>query len=125
MATVWTEWSALTRFLKSARVAFTSERNLWHSLELADRQTVTITTQTGTGHYAVSIEVRIAAVDDEVTLFASVLVHTYALAEDAPCRKVGLDSRTVGGNEVWGKWSLDANDRDWTGVLDSESGAVE
>lgn len=125
MTTVWTEWGALTRFLESARVAFARERNLWHSLELADREAVTITTQTGTRHYAVSLEDHIAAVDDEVTLFASVLIHTYALAEDAACRQVGLDSRTAGGIEVWGKRLLDAYDRDWTGVLDSESGAVE
>lgn len=125
MATVWTEWGALTRFLESARIAFERERNIWHSLELSDREAVLITTRTGARRYEVSLRDHIGAVDNEVTLFASVLIHTYALAEDAACRHIGLDSRTSRGIETWGKQLLDAYGRDWTGVLDGEPGAVE
>ncbi|GAA5017988.1 hypothetical protein GCM10023258_04520 [Terrabacter aeriphilus] len=125
MSTVWTEWGALTRFLESARVAFARERNLWHSLELADPQIVQITTTTGVRRYQVALASHLAAVDDEVTLYASVLIHTYALTEAAATSKLGIDSRAAGGIETWGKLLLDANGRDWTGVFEGEGGAVE
>lgn len=125
MSTVWTEWGALTRFLESARVAFARERNLWHSLELADPEAVQITTTTGVRRYEVTLANHVAAVEDEVTLHASVLIHTYALAEAAACSKLGIDSRSAGGIETWGKQLLAQNNRDWTGVFDEEAGAVE
>lgn len=125
MSTVWTEWGALTRFLESARVAFARERNLWNSLELADPEAVQITTTTGARRYEVGLTNHLAAVDDEVTLYASVLIHTYALAEAAACRELGIDSRSAGGIENWGKRLLDANNRDWSGVFEGEAGAVE
>ncbi len=125
MTTVWTEWGALTRFLESARLAFARERNLWHALELADREAVTITSSTGVKRYEVSLRQHVAAVDDEVTLHASVLIHSYALAEAAACQHLGLDSREAGGIEGWGKQLLDANGRDWTDVHDGRAGAVE
>ena len=125
MSTVWAEWGTLTRFLESARVAFARERNLWHSLELADPEVVTITTTTGVRRYKVSLRNHLAAIDDEVTLYASVLIHTYALAEDVACRHVGIGSRVAGGIESWGQRLLDARGRNWSGVLDGEAGAVE
>lgn len=125
MSTVWTEWGALTRFLESARVAFARERNLWHSLELADPEAVKITTTTGTRRYEVALSTHLAAVDDEVTLYASVLIHTYALAEAAASKKLGIDSRSAGGIESWGKLLLSSHGRTWSGVFDGEAGAVE
>lgn len=125
MSTVWTEWGALTRFLESARVAFARERNLWHSLELADPEAVQITTTTGARRYEVTLANHVAAVEDEVILHASVLIHTYALAEAAACSKLGIDSRSAGGIETWGRRLLAQNNRDWTGVFDEEAGAVE
>ena len=125
MSTVWTEWGALTRFLESARVAFARERNLWHSLELADPEAVQITTTTGVRRYEVALSNHLAAVDDEVTLYASVLIHTFALAEAAATKKLGIDSRAAGGIESWGKRLLDSSNRDWAGVFEGEAGAVE
>lgn len=125
MSTVWTEWGALTRFLESARVAFARERNLWTSLELADPEAVKITTTTGQRRFEVALKNHITAVEDEVTLYASVLIHTYALAESAACRRLGIDSRTAGGIETWGGRLLNANSRDWSSVFEGESGAVE
>jgi hypothetical protein len=125
MSTVWDEWRNLTRFLESARVAFARERSLWQSLELADPESVTISTTTGVRRFQVSLSDHLASVDDEVTLYAAVLIHTYALAEDAGCRALGVDSRSAGGIENWGKGLLAARGRDWSGVLDGEAGAVE
>lgn len=125
MSTVWTEWGALTRFLESARLAFARERNLWSSLELADPDAVKITSATGLRRYEVALKNHLSAVEDEVTLYASVLIHTYALAESAACRNLGIDSRTAGGIEAWGGSLLGAHGRDWSGVFDGEAGAVE
>ncbi|HET6292900.1 MAG TPA: hypothetical protein VFG33_05985 [Kribbella sp.] len=125
MATVWTEWGALTRFLQSARLAFARERSLWHSLELADPDAVMITSMNGASRYEVSLSQHVSAVDDEVTLHASVLIHYYALAEAAACAHLSIDARNAGGIEAWGNQLLIANGRDWSDVLDGRAGAVE
>jgi hypothetical protein len=124
--TVWDEWGALTRFLESARLAFARESRLWHSLEIRDRESVTITAPRGElDPYQVRLEQHLDAVDDEVTLLASVLIHSYALAEATACDMLGIDSRVAGGIEKWGHRLLQANGRSWTDVLDGEPGAVE
>ena len=124
--TVWDEWGALTRFLESARLAFARESRLWHSLELSDRDSVTITAPRGSqSAYQVRLQQHLDAVDDEVTLLASVLIHSYALVESTACDLLGIDSRTAGGIEKWGHRLLESNDRDWTDVVDGRSGAVE
>jgi hypothetical protein len=125
MATVWSEWGALTRFLESARLAYARERNLWNSLELADRESVVIVSTSGARRYEVSLDKHLSAVDDEVTLHASVLIHYYALAEAAACAHLNLDSRSAGGIEAWGRQLLEANNRSWADVLDGVAGAVE
>jgi hypothetical protein len=126
MTTVWDEWGALTRFLESARLAFARERRLWHSLELKDRETVSITSPSGeSGTYKVTLDQHIAAVDDEEVLFAAVLIHSYALTEAAVCDRLGLDSRSAGGIEKWAADLLAANGRSWADVFDGEAGAVE
>lgn len=125
MMTVWTEWGSLTRFLESARLAFARERSLWGSLEITDLDAVTITSTTGRRRYEVSLRKHVAAVDDEVTLYASVLIHSYALTESAACQRLGLDSRAAGGIESWGHRFLGANGREWTHVSDGMAGAVE
>lgn len=126
MSTVWDEWGALTRFLESARLAFARERRLWHSLELKNRESVLITSPSGeSGTYKVSLDQHVAAVDDEEMLFASVLIHSYALTESVACDMLGLDSRSSGGIEVWAAQLLSANGRSWLDVFDGEAGAVE
>lgn len=124
--TVWDEWGALTRYLESARLAFARESRLWHSLELSDRDSVTITAPRGTyGRYEVRLEQHLDAVDDEATLHASVLIHSYALAEATACDMLGIDSRAAGGIEAWAQKLLDANQRGWADVVDGRSGAIE
>jgi len=126
VTTVWDEWGSLTRFLESARLAFARERRLWHSLELENRGSVFITAPSGdSGTYKVSLDQHVAAVDDEETLYASVLIHSYALAESVACDKLGLDSRASGGIEVWGSQLLSANGRGWVDVFEGQAGAVE
>lgn len=125
--TVWDEWGALTRFLESARLAFARESRLWHSLELRDRDSVTITAPRGVGlsSYEVRLEQHLKAVDDEVTLLASVLIHSYALVEATACDLLDIDSRSAGGIEKWGQQLLESNDRTWADVADGQPGAVE
>ena len=43
-----------------------------------------------------------AAVQDEDTLYASVLLHSYALVETAVADRLGADARDFGGIEDWG-----------------------
>ncbi|GCD88076.1 hypothetical protein [Nocardioides sp. LS1] len=124
--TVWDEWGALTRFLESARIAFARERNLWHALELADREAVTINAPASEhGRYAVSLGQHIAAVDDEVTLHASVLIHSYALTESTICGLLGVSPRRTNGIEDWATRALEANGRSWDSVQAGLPGAVE
>ncbi len=121
----WSEWGNVTRFLESARVAFARERNLWQSLEIADRESVTITTTTGSRRYDVPLSRHLAAVHDETTLYVSALIHYYAIAEDAACRTIGVDQRKAGGIEQWGARLLEQNSKNWGDVEDGLPGAVE
>ena len=124
---VWTEWAAVTRFMESARMAFARERNLWHSLEIADRSEVMVSTSTGLGTYAVSLDDHIQTVEDESLLFGSVLIHSYALTEAAAARFLAVNSRDLNGIEVWGERLLGTRGLSWatSEVLDGLAGAVE
>lgn len=124
-SSLWTEWGALTRFLESARLAFARERALWHSLELANRESVAIRTRTKGRSYKVSLKDHVAAVEDDVTLFAAVLIHSYAIAEAAARAHAMLDHRQLGGIEKWGRALLEVSGYDWSAVQDGEAGAVE
>src|SRR6476620_2235167 len=116
IAPVWTEWGRLTRFLESARLAFVRERNLWTSLELARLDEVRLSADTGRSLYKVPLAQHLAAVEDEDTLFASVLIHSYALAESAAAARLDIDSRDCGGIEDWGTRLLVANGRTWDSI---------
>jgi hypothetical protein len=76
---VWDEWLRITRFLQGARLAFARENNLWTSLEISGP--VKLAVSMPKGHYQVKLDDHLAAVQDDETLFASVLIHSYALAE--------------------------------------------
>ena len=84
-----------------------------------------ITSANGASRYEVSLSQHVTAVDDEVTLLASVLIHYYALAEAAACAHLNIDARGAGGIEAWGNQLLSANGRAWTEVLHGKPGAVE
>src|SRR3954462_13582244 len=88
LAPVWREWSRLTRFLESARLAFARESNLWTSLELRAAEEVKLSAATAHGTYKVGLKQHLDAVRDEETLFASVLIHSYALVETAAAERL-------------------------------------
>ena len=117
----WEEWGRLTRFLESARLAFARERNLWASLGIDEQVRISA----ADGGYNVAVHKHIDAIDDEETLYGSVLVHSYALAESAVATRLAIDPRSLGGIEDWGTRLLSTNDRDWSEVAGGLAGAVE
>lgn len=124
-APVFEEWGRITRFLESARLAFARERNLWTSLEIATSDDVRLSAPAGQGVYKVRLSQHLAAVRDDEILFASVLIHSYALAEFASCDRVGMASRDVGGIEDWGSRLLASTGKRWDDVSGQKAGAVE
>ena len=81
LAPVWKEWRRLTRFFESARLAFARETNLWTSLELRSADEVKLSAATPHGLYTIGLQQHLDAVRDEEMLFASALIHSYALAD--------------------------------------------
>jgi hypothetical protein len=77
------------------------------------------------GHYTVPLNKHIDALDDAETLHASVLVHSYALAESAVADRLTIDPRSCGGIEDWGARLLSTTGRDWSEVKGGLAGAVE
>ena len=124
MSSLWDSWAELTRFLESARLAFARERALWESLELANREQAKLKVKVGGGWYKARLDQHVQAVADEEMLYASVLIHSYALAESAAIDALGLD-RAPRGIEYWGAQLLLRAGSDWAAVKDGESGAVE
>jgi hypothetical protein len=71
---------------------------------------------TDANRYKVTLQQHIDAIDDAETLHASVLLHSYALAETAAANRLAMNSRAFRGNEDWGARLLSANGRDWINV---------
>lgn len=124
MSNLWDSWADLTRFLESARLAFARERNLWDSLELADRDKAVIKVRAGGGRFRARLDQHVNAVRDETTLYASVLLHSYALMDSAAADALNVD-RVQGGIESWGCTLLARTSSSWPDVPDGEAGAVE
>jgi hypothetical protein len=124
MSSLWDTWVELTRFLESARLAFARESALWESLELANREQAKLKVKVGSGWYKARLDQHVQAVRDEEMLYASVLIHSYALAESAAIDSLGL-VRASGGIETWGLRLLQLAGADWCVVKDGERGAVE
>jgi hypothetical protein len=122
---VWNEWRRITRFLESARIAFARERNLWTSLEIESAEDVKLSATTGHGAYRVPLTGHLAAVQDEDTLFGSVLIHSYALAEAAAAERLAADARDFGGIEDWGTRLLATTGETWSSVKGGRTGCVE
>jgi len=125
MAPIWSEWGRLTRFLESARLAFARERNLWASLELRSAEDVKLSAATTHGIYKVALTQHLAAVRDEETLLASVLMHSYAFAETAAAERLCCDARDFGGIEDWGMRLLATTGSTWDSLDEGVAGAVE
>lgn len=124
MSNLWDTWAELTRFLESARLAFARERVLWESLELADREKASLKVRVGKGWYKARLDQHVQAVLNEEMLYASVLIHSYALAESAAIDSLGL-ARASGGIESWGKLLLQEAGSNWAAVRDGDWGVVE
>ncbi len=122
---VWADWKALTRFAESGRIAFEREANLWGTLQLADRHEAKVTSSAGQGRYSISLDDHVSTMRDLSIFHASILIHTYTLAEFAACDRLAIDSRQAGGIEVWGTQLLTANSKSWQDVMDGLQGAVE
>ena len=125
LAPVWREWRRLTRFLESARLAFARARNLWTSLELRSADEVKLSAATPHGTYKIGLQQHLDAVRDEEMLFASALIHSYALAESAASERLGGDARDFGGIEDWGARLLATTGSTWAALRDGLAGAVE
>ena len=122
---VWNEWGRITRCLESARVALAREHDLWSSLRLVRADEAKFKTATGGGSYRVSIADHLAAVEDDEALYASVLIHSYAIAESAVAARIHADLRDLAGIEDWGTRLLAANGKTWDDVAGGRTGAVE
>jgi hypothetical protein len=125
LAPVWIEWRRLTRFLESARLAFARESNLWTSLELRSAEEVKLSAATAHGTYKVGLKQHLDAVRDEEPLLASVLIHSYALAETAAAERLGGGARDFGGIEDWGTRLLATTESTWDSLKEGRAGAVE
>jgi hypothetical protein len=125
LAPVWHEWRRLTRFLESARLAFARESSLWASLELRSADEVKLSAAAPHGTYKVGLQQHLEAVRDEEMLFASVLIHSYALAETAAAERLGGAARDFGGIEDWGTRLLATTRLTWNGLKEGLAGAVE
>ena len=106
-------------------MAFARESSLWRSLGIQAQEDVCISASEDQTRYSVTLQQHIDAIDDAEMLHASVLVHSYALAEAAAANHLAMDARTFGGIEDWGARLLSANGRDWTDVKGGLAGAVE
>jgi hypothetical protein len=118
-------WGRITRFFESTRLAFARERSLWRSLEIAEGQRVELSAPVGQGEYRVWLDAHLATIEDEGILLASVLIHSYALAEASALARLGLTPDQQGGIEDWGTKLLATTGQAWTDVIDGLAGALE
>ena len=124
-AAVWNEWGRITRFLESTRVALAREHDLWSSLKLVRADETKFKSTTGDGSYRVRIADHLAAVEDDEALYASVLIHSYAIAESAVAARIHADLRDLSGIEDWGTRLLATSGKTWDDVAGGRTGAVE
>jgi hypothetical protein len=122
---VWSEWGRITQFLESVRVALAREHDLWTSLNIETADDVTFTATTGRDRYRVCISDHLAAIADHDTLYASVLIHSYAIAESAAAHRLDVDPRGFAGIEDWGGRLLATTGETWDAVRGGLAGAVE
>jgi hypothetical protein len=122
----WDEWAGVTRFLESTRLAFARETSLWTSLELdAPASAIVLSTSAGKRQFRVALDQHLQTLGDQTILFASVLIHSYALAESAAATKLGVNQRDLHGIEEWGNQLLASNSKSWSHVHGGLAGAVE
>lgn len=121
------DWKRITQFLESARLAFARERTLWDSLALRNPDEVQISAPLHTQKhiYRVALKDHLAAVHDHETLFASVLIHSYALVEAAAAVHLNATGSQAPQIETWGDRLVQAAGKTWADVKGGEGGLVE
>jgi hypothetical protein len=124
-AQLWAEWKRITRFLNSTQVALARERMLWESLELDRTADTRLHVPADRGEYVVRLDEHLESLSHLTTLYAAVLIQSYAVAEAAACDQIGIDQRGAGGIEEWGRALLAQNGRSWVDVHGGLSGIVE
>lgn len=97
---------------------------MWETLELADRDQARVRVPVGKGWYTARLDQHMRAVSDEETLYASVLIHSYALVESAAADALS-QPRVSGGIEGWGQNLLDLSGKAWSDVQGGKAGAIE
>lgn len=120
----WARWGELTRFLQSTQVAFGRERSTWELLKARNRAEVRIRTKVGRLNYDVRLDQHLAALADLTTLYSSVLITTYALAESAALGRLGIQDKQMK-IEDWGTKLLAAAGANWDQVPGGKLGVIE
>ena len=115
----WDEWQRLTRFLESTQVAYDREVQ---SLSALRGNGLTVRSA---GPYELPLDEHLAAVKDRDILFATVLIHSYALAESAAADHLGIPLRELQRIEEWGTDLLAKAGASWEHVDGGLGGAVE
>ncbi|MFN8151775.1 MAG: hypothetical protein U0R24_11710 [Solirubrobacterales bacterium] len=115
----WDEWQRLTRFLESTQVAYDREIQSLSSLR---GNSLTVRSA---GTYEVPLDEHLATVKDKDILFASVLIHSYALAESAAATHLAIPLRELDGIEEWGTTLLENAGASWEQVDGGKAGAAE
>jgi hypothetical protein len=122
----WDEWTAVTRFLESARIAFSREVSLWNGLQLTTPdEDLVLCVKSGQRSFSLAIDVHVKVLSDPTILYSTALLHSYALTESAASKHLNIDPREFGGIEDWGNKLLENASRDWPDVFGGKAGAVE
>ena len=98
---------------------------MWDSLGLRDPEGVEISAPVDQGTYRVDLTKHLSAIRDDETLFSSVLIHSYALAESAAVLHLGLGPSPAPKIEVWGEQLLQTLGNGWADVKGGQGGLVE
>lgn len=122
---VWAQWGRVTRFLESSRVALGRESYLWTSLGLLDHSATKIQVLDGESTYQASVAEHTSALNDVEIFCSMVLIHSFALVEDATAGVLNVQTPLSGGIESWGNQLLCHANASWDDVKDGKVGAVE
>ena len=72
-----------------------------------------------------ALDQHLATMNDQTILHASVLIHSYALAESVGAIRLGVDARELVASREWGSQLLALNSKSWSQVRGGKPGAVE
>ena len=79
---IWDEWRNVTRFLRSAQIAFDAEMSKWNSLPVSDLSEIQLAIKTGKSNYKVMLPEHLEVLKDNQTLFSMTLQASLALIEE-------------------------------------------